>query len=721
MAPTSLDELRALKRTELQALCKENDIKANGKTDALIDALASKFGLCDAAAAAATPAANVAPKKSVPSASAKGKGKTVIPSASAHAGEIASTASTAAASAGLVQSTSPAPHTVTLEAFEDLASAVDSLEGRLAAATTTIANLQAAPVSLSPEAVEALIEQKIAQLAAGQDKDVAERNERIAQLEARVAEQDELFNAVSADLDALSNELPHSCKACEALEATVDTLRRNLLSRLDTLEARPIPPPVAPVLTSVKPASAPKEQPQQRSRAVSFASPALSDAPPTQSLLSFDSPAGSPATPAQDSPFVRRQSVGLRKATPFKLGAPAAAAEETPGTAVPPHMLAAAASAARRTQRASLLATPAAGEPESPAPPTPNAALGKHARYSDASNQSVVIAAGGSPEQPRAATPFESEGFFTAPNSVKKLALGEQSAKREAHARKKVRVSPGTMSTGTTIDHSEDARGFFFDDEGGDDEEPVDSFARNEPEVLHANEEDVVAEGDDEQDEHEQVRDYLVATKTGDSPAPALSVHDPGFFATAAGAVVSPARSTAGLRAFSLANENTRPASPAPAAAVAGRKSLPLAALPFPLVSPFRAAAPSTAPPAAGGTASSARKGPPSSSAAKISTIKTFFGDASNRSSAAASFSATGGAGLFASATGSASAKKQARSRAGTSSAGAPPTPLAPRTLFGTESDGAGRFGEGGVDAGDGASPAKGWMWERGAFSAGAF
>ncbi|BGP37886.1 hypothetical protein JCM10450v2_001822 [Rhodotorula kratochvilovae] len=706
MAPATLAELRALKRNELQALCKENDIKANGKTDVLIASLSDKLGLADGAPSATTPASTAALKKTPTTASAKGKKATKA--TPVQVSEPQPSTSTAAV---------PSTHSSLAPYIASIDTIVERLEGRLTAANAVVAKLESAspPATLSLEDVDALVKKKLADLAALQDKKLADAlaacNGRVAELEARLDEQDELFSAVSADLDALSSEVPTSCKACEALEASVDTLRRNLLSRLDILEARPAVAPIALAAAKAQPMIAPAEQ--QRSRAVSFASPALSDAPPTQSLLSFDSPSGSPATPAQDSPFGRRQSVGLRKATPFKLGAPAAIeAEGTPVTAVPSHMLAAAASAARRTQRTSLLATPTAGEPESPAPPTPNAALGKHARYSDASDQSVVLAASASPEQARATTPFEGEGFFTAPNSVKKLVLGEQSARKDAHARKKVRVSSGTMSTGTVIDHGEESEE-FFDDEGGDDkDEPVDSFARDEPQGSEATEQahDDVEEDVDELDEHEQVRDYLVATKTGDSPAPApkpastaqLSVHDPGFFAAAAG-VISPARSTPGRRAFSFANENA-PASPAPAAA-GGRKSLPLAALPFPLVSPFRAA------PSPAAATASARKAP-GSAAAEV-TMKSFFSDASNRSSAS---SASSGAGLFA----SASAKK-IRSRAGTLSAGAPPTPLAPRTLFGTESDGAGRFGEGGVEAGDRASPEKGWTWERGAFAGGAF
>lgn len=617
---------------------------------------------------------------------------------------------------------------------------------QLTAAHAAIAKLEtAAPFE---DAVETLIRQKLEAIESKQEKDLdgllEARDQRISLLAEGLAEQDEVIIGISNDLDDLTNTVPPTCAKCESLEASIDTLRRDFLSRLDAFEARSALQAVPAA------AAAPAAAPPGRSRAVSFASPALSDPPPTQSLVSFETPTGSPATPvlAQDSPFAHRQSTGLRKATPFKLGAAASAGEDAPATAVPSHMLAVAGSATRRAQRGTPLATYAAlaaGEPESPAPLPANASLGKHARTSDASDQSIVLAA---LDSPAAATPAArrtatavdgADGFVTAPNSVRKASAAaaqagaSASARKDAHARKKVRVSSGAMSTGTIIDHGEDAER-FTDDEG---EEPVDSFRHDEPQQLSTpgrgdNDEDLQSDADDE------VRDYLVATKTGDSPStavragpaaaarassPAPSIHDPAFFSCAVSPSAPTRSTTPSRRTFSFANENV-PASPVAAAAAtaSGRKSLPLAALPFPLVSPFRAA---PSPGHASRVSKSARKATPGAgtgASGRKATMTTFFGgDAANR----ATSSATGGAaGLFSAAAAASATKPRGRSSTvSAAAAAAPPTPLAPRTLFGTEGDaGEGRFGEG-EGAGVEVSPEKGWRWERGAFggAAGAF
>ncbi|GAA5938775.1 hypothetical protein JCM3775_001987 [Rhodotorula graminis] len=721
--PTSLAELRALKRTELQALCKDNNIKAGGKNEYLINQLASKFALGDTATA--SPSTSTTTSKTPQSTVDKGK-KAVAPSPVAAL-------DTAEASSLENISLPSALHSLSVQ--------VTSLKAELERQSASLDELKrAAPVEpVTMGAVEGLVKRKIEAFEHDRRDEVTdllkERDDRISLLFSSLHEQDELVLNLADNLDELEKAAVPKCAKCEQLEAALDTLRRDVCSRLDRLEARPAPHPVA---TST-PAFV--EAPPTSSRTVPMASPALSDAPPTRSLVSFLTPTGSPSTPAfaLDSPLIaQRQSVGARKGTPFKAGA--LAHEDEPVTAVPSHMLAAVASAGRLSQRGTPFRMPDDDDAASPAPVA--AALGKHARSSILVGAERTDCAGRQSLAPAFGTSFAAEasvnsndGFHTAPVSVQEPAgeVGVGASAREGDMRlsKRVRVS-SACSSGSIVDNGEPEDSTTG--EGEDDEEPVDSFAREEDE----RDPDAQSEADAE------VRDYLVATKTGDSPStarkpaaaksaphsPAVSIHDPSFFASAASSpgprtTLTPTRRTSTFSfTFGPGDENVPGSSAlstsATAAASTSRKSLPLAALPFPIVSPFRAA-PSHA--------TSARKGTSGTSAsAKKATMASFFGGSAtaNRSSAAGAslFGASAAPSAFASAS-------KPRGRAGTlslgggssssssSAIGKLSTPLAPRTLFGTEGGGEGRFGEAEGEEEEVASPAKGgWRWERGAFGA---
>ncbi|GAA5837624.1 hypothetical protein JCM9279_006809 [Rhodotorula babjevae] len=715
MAPTSLAELRTLKRTELQALCKENNIKAGGKNELLISQLAVKLSLSDTTGA--TPSSSSANSTASKTATDKGKKAAAAPAENA-----------------------PPP----AAALESLSAQVKSLAAELKRQSAFLVELkdagQVQPVDMV--AVEELVDDKIEALErASRDETLdllKKRDDRISLVVSNLQEQDELLMNLADNVNDFETAVPPSCAKCEQLEAALDTLRREAFSRLDVLEARSAQQPATSSAIVVGKA------PSAPSPVISASSPALSDAPPTRSLVSFLTPTGSPATPAFafDSPLTaQRQSVGARKGTPFK--AAALAKQDEPVTAVPSHMLAAAAaSAGRRTQRGTPFGTPtaAARDDEAASPAPVAAALGKHARSSilPGSERADLVERERHEQAARAETELGApDGVNTAPTSVKKPSseLGVAASAREGDVRssKRVRIS-SAMSTGTVVDNGEDEEEDSMDgDEDEDDEEPLDSIVRDEEQDEHDSHAQSEAEA--------EVRDYLVATKTGESPStarkpvaaitastprsPAVSIHDPSFFASAASSPaprtsLTPARRTSTFSfTFGVADENL-PGSPALPAiaptASTSRKSLPLAALPFPIVSPFRAA-PSPA--------MSARKATPGTSKATMASF--FGGDAAGRSGA-------GGAGLFGAAaalSASASAIKP-RGRAGTLSFGGASssssstatgrlsTPLAPRTLFGTEGGGEGRFGEAEGEAEDeGASPAKGgWRWERGAFGA---
>lgn len=257
------------------------------------------------------------------------------------------------------------------------------------------------------------------------------------------------------------------------------------------------------------------------------ASPAGSDAPPTQTLISFSSPAATPlrstaiAADSRPCPLEREIQLG------------------TPGCrALPSHMIAAATSAARRR------AAPCAAQPESPVPLPDNAFLGKHGRSSDVSESSVNVEADATAACSGSRSP-------TALNSTTRMGPSASS-----HAYKRARLGAPLAVTG-----------------------PINGQGRAEAD------EDRYTEDGDEED----AREYTVRTKTGSSPVMAKStqrrnfMQDPSFFATRpVSPCARPARSRASSAA-SNADENVGPPT--------GRKSLPLSELPFPLISPYRAPA----------------------------------------------------------------------------------------------------------------------------------
>lgn len=456
----------------------------------------------------------------------------------------------------------------------------------------------------------------------------------------------------------------------QTLEGSVDALRREMVSRLNSLAQTQAAPPKGAAKSPVA---------EMRPRQIAFASPTLSDAPPTETLISFSSPVasfcGTDITPR------RRPSVASRKATPFRLATPAANAVDSLASALPSHMIAAAASAARRNPRQA--ATPLA-EPQSVAIRAPPPSLGKRSRESDVSDLSIEVEAvvSGETGEPETSPDFLS-GFFTAPTSAKK---------EDGHSRKRLRI----VASEQEVEDDED-----------EDEEPVDSFAQQaEPVQTPATETE-----EDESDE-EEVREYLVKTKTGDSPSPVKrrsSVHDPDFFAGLAPSPASRRSLPTG------ANENVPLLASGPATA-AGRKSLPAASLAFPLVSPgnkYRTF------------------GTPSTTKSTSSLFATW--DQANRSSAPTSLFGSNSATKPRSRARSSTLSFSARKGRPASLAAAPPTPPAPRTLFGSErfdfgddtaageTEGGSRFAEGAFE-GEGyekavsvsGSPVKGW----GAFAA---
>ncbi|GAA6042772.1 hypothetical protein JCM8097_007469 [Rhodosporidiobolus ruineniae] len=686
----SLEELQGLKYAQLRTLCKENNLKAAGKTDALIASLAEHFGFTAAAEeepAAAPPVKKAPVKKTV---AAKGKGRKALELEEEVVEEQHQMvqATPVKVQEKIVYQTSPN----TKASVNSLLSTVKSLQSQLTAANSAISTLQSkpAPAPSSPALKKAdilvLIESKVAESRKALTKEFEDR-----------------FKAVSTHLSQLDDDVEEAEQSqqksleqlrstfTQELESAIAGVRDDLVSRFAaqpelevTVEVEEAPATPVEIVAAVVAA------PPLRRR-VSFAeSPEIADldcdAPPTRSV-SFSSPR-SPAihTPTSSS-TPRRSSLAQRKATPFKV-ADASAAGATPASALPSHMLATAASAAKRSSRAGRVSAPAAvqqpAEPMSPAGPPLKAALGKRTRHSDASELSIDVAALDSPAaeaRSRTATASSASSSSSSKNSVvspgRRLSEILASVKEDQHVRKRLRVS-----TGSIIDHGAEAEQQDEDEDEEDDEDFHDSFDGSEDQSTSFDE-SLVSEEDGE--EEVSVRDYLVAVKTGDeeptalkpaprSPAPPAksAVNDSSFFAGIPSPAANSRRSTLNV-----------PISPAPVAAVkenaapaSARESLPMAALPCPIVSPYtkKASTSTSSATATPGKTAPSPAAPASTAAFTPSSIlnrRITIGPAASARKATPSARAN-----------PYSAKKPTPARAVSGPAG---TPQAARTLFGSE------------------------------------
>ncbi|GAA5848448.1 hypothetical protein JCM8547_004516 [Rhodosporidiobolus lusitaniae] len=656
MAPASLAELQGLKYAALRTLCKENGLKASGKTEQLFAQLAGHYGFT-AEESESEEESNAPPAKPVEANATKPR-KTVDTTQLQEEEALETPVKE-----NIVYMTSPN----TKSTVATFAVTVKELQAQLATASTSLTDLQKRSPALSKADIIALVNSKLTEhrtsMAAELDKRFGAVSSGFARLEQATAAQKLQFEQ---NLRTFRSEV----------DLTIETLRTDLTSRLDSL-GKSKEKELEPTLLAIPAEPAPTPR-----RKVSFGD---LDAPPTRSV-SFPSP-GSPAlasTPRRSSLV----NTAVRKATPFKPAAPVSvsASTATPASALPFHMLATAASAAKRSPRSSKIASPApALEPQSPAGSPPKAAIGKRARESEASELSMEVAALDSPaaEARSRSTSGGSNSSVVSPGRrLSEILAGvSASAKKEKegneqHARKRQRVS--TASAPEPVEQEES--------EEGDDEDFQDSF---EGESSFDQEEG------EEEDEEVFVRDYLVAVKTGDEqptalkskprssapPTSTVAVNDPSFFAGVASSTTSrrvildPASSSTS----SSTKENTAPP--------LSRKSLPMASLPVAFVSPYASKIsttsipPKSPAPAPSTSTSSFSLGTPSSNA--FNRRITIGPAASARKATPARLNPYSSAKKAAPATaGPLSRRSSANSSVG--------TPQAARTLFGSE-----RFGKG--------------------------
>jgi hypothetical protein len=251
--------------------------------------------------------------------------------------------------------------------------------------------------------------------------------------------------------------------------------------------------------------------------------------------------------------------------------------------------------------------------------PLPDVSLRKRSRDSNTSNVSLDVETFGDGSQLKTTLPVAD-----APTS---------SRKEDGHTRKKLRLS--VRGDDDTFEESVRVPGNVVTD--GEEEEDEDEV---DPEIENSN---------------DSVREYLVPTKTGDSPATTFrpanqSINDPSFFS----APSSPAVLTPGRRTAPQVNENVAQIG----GSILPRQSLPVTALPFPIVSPF-----------AKKTQTSSSFGTPAKTALGNRSNQHFTNLLKSTSKAAVA---------------SPSTSKQSLAR--------PRTPVAPRTLYGTEEES--RFGD---------------------------
>ncbi|GAA5957628.1 hypothetical protein JCM3765_001460 [Sporobolomyces pararoseus] len=588
---STLAQLQGLKRAELQSLCKENSLKANGKNQELIESLVNYLQLTDGLNGNQTPA----PSKESSSGKSAKKTTTISKANStieAEGANFMKESGNTAVSAHAGSSTQPAPLDPRIQALLDsLVSDVASLKEELAISSARIVELERSAPSSTGETrqsikddireASAILDAKLSTEVERLESDInnlkresARRIEgleqqcddelqkrllvdnKVVELKSKVIELERVQTEIVQDV---GSKVEEGHKRAEQVEQGLTERIRELelVNEAKEAEKEQQKEKEEEVTQSAQAARSLMSPLQLRTAAaVNFASPTLSDAPPTRSLVSFDSPVGSPGPQVQSTP--RRASfapVASHKATPFRFGSTTSAAP-TPVSALPPHMVNNTFRNSPRSPRSSGASAPTHSiQPESPAAPVPNASLGKRARDSDASNLSVGLETVVSPardgETPGRPTP----GFFSAPTSTRK---------EDGHSRKKLR-----MSIRGDDDTFEDSMHGGVGVLAPGQEEEEDDDDEDDPEIENSN---------------DSVRDYLMPTKTGESPtttfrpAASVSTSDPSFFS----APVSPARSTPGRRSVGQINENQRPSSNA-----VPRKSLPVSNLPFPLVSPF--------------------------------------------------------------------------------------------------------------------------------------
>ncbi|GAA5889003.1 hypothetical protein JCM5296_002771 [Sporobolomyces johnsonii] len=466
--PSSFAQLKSLSRVELQALAKDNDIKANGKTVLLISSLAQLYGFTPEDPPAAPPAKSLAPstkpkrpvaaaskpkatrttKKAAPSVDAAAEetspaptpalgapiGANIPTNGDATAGSSSGKETVAQEASGhevsaprIVYRTSPE----TLATIDSLLSTVNALKAELTTAQSTINDLKATVSELSaaqacraPSLTEADIRALVKHQFAELQPKLQGPSTQVTELGAGTEGVTETTNPKAKVVEHLDEQAEVATSDQEGTEDAIEHCRTSF-------SRGPVVADASQEANTTAAAASPRSQP-----AVDLASPTPSDAPPIETLGSYSAP----ATPDQSTPLrASHLPAASHSPSPLKLA-----------SALPSHMVTLAVSEARRSPRASTSTASSVADPASPALVSN---LGKHRRDSEASNVSIDVERVTVTDPSRTGTTAPRGSF---PSSLRST-MGT-----DGHSRKKLKVS--------------------WDDEqrADDDEEPVDSLSKDD-------------------------------------------------------------------------------------------------------------------------------------------------------------------------------------------------------------------------------------------------
>ncbi|KAK4705846.1 hypothetical protein P7C70_g342, partial [Phenoliferia sp. Uapishka_3] len=559
----SLVQLTSMKRTELQSLCKENNLKANGKTEVLISQLAAFFNLTNQAQLHA-PA--VAPK-------IINSGKVAAPQVTAPRSPADNTqalvTSVTSTQEGTVVSASQETSPTTEAAIQAIQATLKSLQDDLAttrAEVTAVSSSLAATDERAASNLATVFKRIDTEIAAireehtsnGQDSTIIQ----LERLREDVETEMEKNEAARQELHGKMGVLQQQVEKLDGHSTTLSTIG-SLTTRIATLES-----------IAGGAASQSSEQNATHSRTmVSQSVPTISPVSPPHSSTSTSIPIASlPGSVSSSSCGINNGPAPSRRSSPRKSGA-------APNIALPTHMLRAATPSSLRGSSSLAVTAPAAIMPASPLQRA-RPSLGKHARSYDTDDDSDASFNALATTSPPSGTTPGRRPVSDMPRSAAKDGS-------VAHARKRFRMSEYEGARSGT---SEEPHQSEEDEDDDDDEEASREEGETTIDDSRFADDSLAMQTANEASLSVVEEEYFVSVKSGDDSSASVdpfslpsisdpdssflpSTSDPSFFATA-----SPS-----FAPRPAANINTT-----------ARKSMPMTSLPFPLVSVF-AKSPSTA------------------------------------------------------------------------------------------------------------------------------
>ncbi|KAK4057969.1 hypothetical protein OIO90_001188 [Microbotryomycetes sp. JL221] len=546
MASLTFDSVLCMKRSELQTICKEiPGVKANAKNDDMRLAITRHYNLAPQAQATAEehkPAAPKTPRATKSTKSAKKQSKQAQPATDQPERDEMRLGSNLTQPLEQSDNTPPLASTTspgTKRTIAQLIKSVQTLQTELAQARSKLAQVEssarsAGPAMASPGLKQLEVHQIVDEAVDVVRQELSKRWQqetltRLDALEQRVMQDDKRDEQHRLKVTQEQDGVTQWRQLVEQRLVAIEQQVKNSASATTTTNV--------PAVSENVPASSTRVQAITSEVAVRQPCPALSDAPPVESLLN-DSPS-LPHTHVRA--FTAAHAVVSERATLATAGPGSTrkrpVTETVASLALPRHM-AAYVSPVKATSTVEQV-RPASSEPSA------TRTIGKHARDSDASELSVNVE-----------TVENSQAINDLVVSPTKSSGG--------HSRKRLRIS--------SVSVFEDEENQDHNDKSTDEAESnyetttemlsTTTNGHNENIFTYDSGDYVVKTkmGDDEDDENEHSR-----SRSGSAVKSRSSIADPTFFSTGTMMSTTPGRSSNG----------------------GPRKSLPLSSLPFPLVSPF--------------------------------------------------------------------------------------------------------------------------------------